>query len=137
MKRRLARLIAFSLAGAFAATLAEGASSRIALSGGPVARENAPSERAASAVVRRPPATIQPLQPGQTLVLGPIADPLSAPPIPAPVAPPAPPLLPGAAAVDTVTVRAPASAPEAPRSPAATESWETYRSGNVVRIALP
>ena len=132
MKTSLFRVfsLALAIAGAGASTL-EGASSRVALSGGPLAREKPASLLRASAT------TIRPLQPGELLLLGPTAGPLSAPPPPSSSPAPATPLAAVSLAVDTVTVRAPASAPEG-RPPVATpETWETYRTGNVVRISLP
>lgn len=137
MKARLGRLFALSMAGAFAANL-EGASARIELSGGPatprvrVLTVQTSVAHGVTSAVERP---IRPLEPGEMLVLGPTATPLSAPAIPprAPVLA-APPVTP---TVDTITVRAPASASDVARPPVNGESWESYRSGNVVRIALP
>lgn len=130
MNNRTARSLAFALAlaGANAATL-EGASSRIALSGGPLAS----SDRVAVPKLSSP-APIRPLQPGEMLVLGPTAGPLSAPAVPAPALAPAPTSGSVPPPVDTVTVTAPDSAPVAAPEPART--WEGYRTGNVVRINL-
>lgn len=133
------RAIVFAaLAGAIGATAAdvEAASSRIALSGGPLAS----SERNSLAPLEfaRAAAPARPLQPGEMLVLGPIAGPLYAP-VPAPVLAPVQSTAPIPPAVDTITVTAPESVPPesvpvVARSPART--WESYRSGNVVRIDL-
>ena len=136
MNRRILRLLALASALAIPAAL-EGASSRIALAGG------WPKVAARAATSEIPAAPVRPLAPGEVLVLGPIAAPLSAPTL-APE-----PRLPASraaavspdAAVDTVVVAAPpAPAPpptEAPRPSAAGTAWDTYRTGNVVRIALP
>ncbi|HZI65409.1 MAG TPA: hypothetical protein VFF17_02485 [Thermoanaerobaculia bacterium] len=133
MRAGFFRLFAFALAiaGANASTL-EGASSRVALAGGPLAREKPAS------LLRASQTSVRPLRPGELLVLGPTAGPLSEPPLPAPAVSPAQPAAQGAASVDTVTVRAPASIPEvSPSSSRPPETWETYRTGNVVRISLP
>ena len=130
MKKSAARSLVFALAlaGANAATL-EGASSRIALSGGPLASAERPAVLELSL-----PAPARPLQPGEMLVLGPTAGPLTSPAVPAPAIAPAPPIGSAAPPVDTITVTAPAPAPAAPPAPART--WEGYRTGNVVRIDL-
>ena len=136
MNRRVLRLLALSSALAIPAAL-EGASSRIELSGG------WPKGAARSMTSEIPAAPVRPLAPGEILVLGPIAAPLSAPtvawerPLPASRAS----AVSTPAAVDTVVVAAP-SAPASPpidasRPAAAGTAWETYRTGNVVRIALP
>ena len=132
MGRQLLALLALSSAIAIPARL-EGASSRIELSGGWL------KQTTATATTEIPAARVRPLAPGELLELGPIAAPLSASTVaPEPRLPPtrtaaAPP------AVDTVVVAAPAGAvsalPEPIRSAGA--AWETYRTGNVVRIALP
>lgn len=129
MKTSIARslAVALAIAGATATTL-EGASSRIALSGGRLASEPV------SVLALSSPASIRPLQPGEMLVLGPTAGPLTAPAVPAPALAPAPTNGAAAPPVDTVTVTAPGSKPVAAPLPART--WEGYRTGNVVRIDL-
>jgi hypothetical protein len=67
------------------------------------------------------------------LVLGPTAGPLFSPAVPAPAIAPAPSTGSVAPAVDTITVTA-ESAPVV--SPAPARNWESYRTGNVVRIDL-
>ncbi|MDQ5856834.1 MAG: hypothetical protein M3542_00960 [Acidobacteriota bacterium] len=138
MKKRLARLFVLSIAGACFSTLA-GASSRIALSGGPVTRVAATTGQDAfgPAVIRAPERSIRPLAPGEMIILGPTAGPLSTPPPapPVPVLAASPP--PVERSVDTITVRAPAFVPEAAPSAAPGKSWESYRSGSVVHVALP
>jgi len=126
MKNSIARSVAVALAiaGATATTL-EGASSRIALSGGPLVS----AERV---TVLPSPAPVRPLQPGEMLVLGPTAGPLSAPAVPKPTLAPASTNGSVAPPVDTVTVTAPDSTPVTAPSPVRT--WEGYRTGNVVRI---
>jgi hypothetical protein len=132
MKTRLATLLAVLSATAFVSTL-EGASPRIALSGGPLAS----SELASVPVVRASPTAVRPLQPGEMLVLGPIAGPVTAPPAPAPAPVPAAAPAVSAPAVDTVTVRAPAFVPETgTRSSQGARGWDDYRSASVVRIDL-
>lgn len=136
MNPRLLRLLALSSALAFPAAL-EGASSRIELAGG------WPREAPRTATTEIMATPVRPLAPGEILLLGPIAAPLSAPavawepPLPASRAA----AVSSPAAVDTVVVTAPsapASPPiEASRPSAAGTSWDTYRTGNVVRIALP
>ena len=142
MKGRLARSIVLSMAGAFAATV-EGASSRLELSGGPVARRGnvfVAQTSLAPIVLSAGERRVRPLEPGEVLVLGPTATPLSAPPIPARAAAPVTHPVPSPTAispvVDTVTVRA-TTAPADARPPGNAESWETFRSGNVVRIDIP
>lgn len=135
MGRRLLTILALS-SGLAIPSMLEGASSRVELAGG------WPRHATAAVAVEKPAAPVRPLAPGEVLVLGPTAAPLSAPTL-APEAPitasrQAAPS--SASAVDTVTVSAPAvpaSAPAAPRVPAPGAAWETYRTGNVVRIALP
>lgn len=139
MKTRIARFLALSLAGACFSTAA-GAASRTSLSGGPVNRAAVaigPSA-SASSVTLAADRTIRPLAPGEMIVLGPTAGPVStslppAPPVPLPAAP----LPPVDSSVDAITVRAPASGPEVARASATGRSWESYRSGNVVQVALP
>lgn len=132
MKVRRRTLLALLFPAVFASTL-EGASSRIALSGGPLVS----SDRAASPIVLASPASIRPLQPGEMLVLGPIAGPVSELPPRAEVAVREAAPAASVATVDTFTVRAPAPVPETAPSPSrAGKTWEGYRSSNVVRIDL-
>jgi len=133
VNRRLLQLLALSSALAFPAAL-EGAS-RIELAGG------WPKEATKTATAEIAAAPVRPLAPGEILVLGPIAAPLTAPAL-APE--PRLPAIRAAAvspAVDTVVVAAPPVPPspptEAARAAGAGAAWETYRTGNVVRIALP
>lgn len=139
MNRRLLRFASLSGALAFAATL-EGAPSRVELAGGFGAK------RAAKVFASRNPfplpvarigqRKVRPLEPGEMLLLGPIAPPASAPAIPSPPGSSAPAAAPPA--VDTVTVSAPVVLAEPARPPApAGRSWESYRSGSVVRVSLP
>lgn len=135
---RLARLLALSIAGASLSTLAA-AASRIELSGGPGTRARvvAGPDAAGPEVVRAPARSIRPLAPGEMIILGPTGGPLSglppAPPVPV-LAAPSPPV---GAEVDTITVRAPAYRAERALSSVTGKSWESYRSGNVVHVALP
>lgn len=133
MGRRLLTILALSSGLAFPSML-EGASSRVELAGG-WPRQAGPTVAVAS------PAPVRPLAPGEVLVLGPTASPLTAPasapePATSAIRPAAP-----SPAVDTVTVSAPPAAAPAPsgtiRSAAPGAVWENYRTGNVVRIALP
>lgn len=122
--------LALSSVLAFSAIL-QGVPPRVELAGG------WPKRAVTTMTTEVPAAPVRPLAPGEVLVLGPTAAPLSAP-MHAPE-----PRLPGnprAAAspeVDTVVVAAP-PAPAPGASPSGVPAgWEIYRTGNVVRIALP
>lgn len=125
--------LALSSALAFAATL-EAAPPGTELSGGPRQRRGpavlgAPA--AASVVTLAAGRPVRALEPGEVLVLGPTAGPVTEPSLsanaPVEARPPAATRVPP----DTVTVSAPAPAPAPGRT------WEAYRTGNVVRISLP
>lgn len=125
MSRRLLTILALSSGLAFPSML-EGASSRVGLTGGW-------PKQATLTVAMASAASVRPLAPGEVLVLGPTASPFTAPAMaPSPATSVSRPAGPSPA-VDTVTVSAPPAAAPAP----AGAVWETYRTGNVVRIALP
>jgi len=134
VKRTLWRL-ALSSTLALAATL-EAAPPGTELSGGPRQRRGpavlgAPA--AASVVTLTSERPVRPLEPGEVLVLGPTAGPVTEPLLTANAPVEARPPAATRVSPDTVTVSAPASAP----APAPGRTWEAYRTGNVVRISLP
>lgn len=134
MKRTLLWRLALSSTLAFAGAL-EAAPPGIELSGGPGPRRGpavlGARSPAASVVTLMAARPVRPLEPGEVLVLGPTAGPVTEPSLsanaPVEARPPAATRVPP----DTLTVSAPAPAPAPGRT------WEAYRTGNVVRISLP
>ena len=138
MKRQFTALLALSATLALAAAL-EAAPSGIELSGGPGPRRGpavlGARSGTASVVTLTTERPVRPLEPGEVLVLGPTAGPVTEPPLSANAPVEARPLAATRVAPDTVTVSAPSPAP-AP-APTTGRTWEAYRTGNVVRISLP